>query len=136
MSNQDCGSCDYQGAIQRDRAECRVDSKWRERGFRCDDFKDYDHSKTQEERLKQAIERKREREATTVGQWEREFAERMAQREREYAEGLANKDREHATELQKQRMEFDARLWKASWWWQLALVIGGALLGFITNLLL
>jgi len=125
MDNKDCGSCDYQGVVQPQRVECRIDDNWHERGYHCNDFKDYVQGKTAEERVKQAIEKKQAK--------ERLLAE---QREKELAEALAKKGREHAKELQSKRMQFDKKLWRASWWWQVILVFLGAILGFIANMLL
>jgi hypothetical protein len=116
MSEEDCGNCDYQGGIDpQGRVECRVDGLWHPRGQRCEDFKDYVQSKNESERVIQAVEKRRER---------------NEQREREFAEKMVQRDREHATALQHERMRFDKRLWMASWWWQIGLVIISALVGF------
>ncbi|MCX6575405.1 MAG: hypothetical protein NTV82_03310, partial [Candidatus Aminicenantes bacterium] len=81
------------------RAECRVDNKWHERGHTCPDFKDYDSNKNQSERLAQALEKRREREAKVAEESGREFEEKVAQQ-----------DREHVEELQRERMRFDRKL--------------------------
>jgi hypothetical protein len=125
MSDKDCGSCDYQGSVEQQRVECRVDNKWHERGYTCPDFKDYDSNKNQSERLAQALEKRKERVAKATEQGERKFVEKMAQ-----------KNREHDAGLQQERMAFDRRQWTASWWWQSILVVVGAILGFIAGLLL
>jgi len=110
MSKEDCASCDYQGRVEQKRAECRIDGEWHKRGFICDDFKEYVQGKSNEERLAQAFEIRRER--------------------------GAKKEREHAEELQRIRMEFDKKLWRTRWWWQLILVIIGAVLGFFGKMIL
>jgi uncharacterized protein YhaN len=120
MKEKDCANCDYQRSIDsQHRVKCLVDGLWHERGYRCEDFKDYEQSKNVLEKLSQAFEKKWERETKANGESEREFAEKMAQR-----------DRDHATELQRERMAFDKKLWMASWWWQLGLILFGALVGF------
>jgi hypothetical protein len=125
MSDKDCGNCDYQGGVTRESAECLIDGKLHPRGYTCQDFKDYVHDKNLDVRLTQAIEKRKEREASTSERRERAFVEKMAQQ-----------DREHDAKLQQDRMRFDKRLWRASWWWQSILVVVGAILGFIAGLLL
>jgi hypothetical protein len=106
MSKKDCGSCDYQGKVEQERAECRIDMKWHKRGFICDDFKDYVQGKSNGERVA---------EAHVIG------GERRA--------------RKAAEELQRKQMEFDKKLWKTRWWWQLILVIIGAVLGVVGTII-
>jgi hypothetical protein len=118
MAEKDCGSCDHQGGFEQKRVECRVDNKWHERGYRCQDFKEYVQGKNTEERVLEAHEIRRRREAGEAEQNRREFEEKMAQ-----------KDRDHTEELQRLRMEFDRKLWRASWWWQVLLVVFGWALG-------
>lgn len=149
MSDKDdCGSCDYQGDfIGPQRAECRIDRKVYERGYRCEDFTIVIPSKHLMVREGQATEKRREREAKASDERNREFAEKMAQQEREYtaeiarinrqhADELAQKDRDHDAKLQQERMEFDRIRWKAGWWWQTILVVGGGVVGFIVRLLI
>ena len=129
MDKPDCGSCDHQGQVEhkKKRVECRVDGQWHERGYRCEDFKEYVQGKTTKERRAEALEIRRERRAEAEGQKDKEFAEKMAQIERKHQDKLAQKDREHVEKLQEIRMEFDKKLWRLSWWWQLILVFMGGL---------
>ena len=106
MNKEDCGSCDYQGRVEQKRAECRIDMKWHERGFICDDFKDYVQGKSNGERVAQAQAIRGERRASKL-----------------------------AKELQRERMEFDKKLWRTRWWWQLILVIIGAVLGVVGTII-
>lgn len=122
MKEDDCGSCDHQGRVELKRVECLVDGEWHERGDKCEDFKDYVHSKLNEQRASEAREIGRGRQAAKDEQSRREFEEKMAQ-----------KDREHAEELQRLRMEFDRKQWRASWWWQIVLFVIGTIVGAVLN---
>jgi hypothetical protein len=125
MTENDCGSCDYQGRVEQKRAECRVDGKWHDRGYICEDFKEYVQGKNTEERISEAREIIRNREAREAERSRREFEEKKAQ-----------KDRNHAAELLRLRIDSDKKQWKASLWWQGLLVLIGAILGFIGGLVL
>ena len=124
MSGKTCGHCDYHEGVRPGEIECLVFSAWFDKNHSCEQFKEYSHSKTLEIRAAEALYVKKALDAKASAKSEQEFAERMAQ-----------KDRDHDDELQRQRMAFDKRLWRASWWWQALLVIGGAVLGFLLSFL-
>ena len=50
-------------------------------------------------------------------------------------EALEVKRSKEAKELQQERMKFDSRLWRASWWWQLILIVVSVGLGVIGTLI-
>jgi len=125
MSGNTCGHCDHHEGVRSGEIECLVFSAWFDKYHSCEHFKEYSHSKTLEIRAAEALYVKKAIDAKASAQSEQEFAERMAQ-----------KEQDHNTELQRQRMEFDKRLWLASWWWQVVLIAGGAILGFLGSLLL
>ena len=79
--------------------------------------------KSLDARQKESLEVRRRKEAKEAEQRQREFAEKMAE-----------KDMQHEKGLQQMRMKFDKRLWRASWWWQLILIIVSAGLGVIVTL--
>ncbi len=54
----------------------------------------------------------------------RKEAKEAEQRQREFDEKMAERAREH-----------DRKLWRASLWWQAALVVSGAILGVIGTLI-
>jgi cation transport ATPase len=125
MSEKDCGNCDYQGeGMEQKKVECRVDGKWHERGYKCEDFKEYVQGKNVSVRVTQSTEKKRERETKASEQSRREFEEKESQ-----------KNRDHAAELTRKQMEQAKKLWMASWWWQIILIFIGAALGYAVTLL-
>jgi len=109
MSEEHCGGCDYHILVRQGLFECRIDGERHERGYHCKHFKTHDPRKSSEDRQTDVIGKRREIEA--------------------------QKDREHAIELAQTRMTFDKKLWRASWWWQLILVVIGAVLGFIGTII-
>ena len=113
MSEKDCGSCDYQGRIEQQRVECRVDNEWHKRGHSCENFKEYVQGKTQEEKTSEAREIMRRRQEREADQSRRDFEEKMAMR----------------------REKFEKKLWLASWWWQIGLLVFGTLLGIAGTLI-
>ena len=122
--SEHCGNCDHYHYGKQEKIECFVDGKWHETGDSCDDYKKRVTGKTLEARLTEALEIRRIKEAKAAEQRKREFDKREAE-----------KDRQHAKELLQMRMKFDKRLWRASWWWQLILVVIGAGLGILGTLI-
>jgi len=124
MSEGHCGNCDHYHYGKPGKIECFVDGNWHETGDSCDDYKKRVTSKPLEARLTESLEVKRSKEEKEAEQRNREFAEKEAE-----------KDRQHAKELQQERINFDKKLWRASWWWQLILVVIGAVLGFVGTII-
>jgi hypothetical protein len=60
----------------------------------------------------------------------------MAQKERERTEEIARINGEWAEKLQQEKMKFDRKQGRTSFWRQLILVVVSAILGFITGWLL
>jgi len=89
MSGKNCGNCDYQGEVTQQRVECMVDLESHERGYSCQDFKDYVPGKNQSVRLAMALEKRKERAAKASEQRNREFAEELARKDREHADEIA-----------------------------------------------
>lgn len=106
MSEGQCGNCDYYHYLVQRKIECFVDGKLHETVDTCNDYKKRVTSKPLEARLKEALEVRRSREAKAAEQRDRKFAEKMAEKAREH----------------------DRKLWRASWWWQAALVVFGAII--------
>lgn len=117
MSERQCGNCDHYHYLKRGKVDCMVDGELHDTGDSCDDHKKRVTGKSLEARLAESLEVRRSRETKAAEQREREFAEKMAE-----------KDRQHAKELQQERIKFDKRLWRASWWWQAALFAFGAII--------
>lgn len=132
MSEQDCGSCDHQGDINhpQKKVECLIDGEWHERGYACEDFKEYVQGKTSEERISEARDIRRRKDAKAAEQREIEFAEKMAQKDREHDAQSAQLKMKHDAELQKEKMKHDKKLWWATVRWQLILAFVSAVLGF------
>jgi hypothetical protein len=107
MNKEDCGSCDYQGRVEQKRAECRIDFKWHERPHFCGDFKDYVQGKSNGTRLAEAQAVRAERRALKL-----------------------------AAGLQKERMEFETKMWRQTLLWQFILTLMSAGLGFLVGWLL
>ncbi|TET66051.1 MAG: hypothetical protein E3J56_15000 [Candidatus Aminicenantes bacterium] len=124
MSEGHCGNCDHYHHLKQGKVDCIVDSKLHDTGDSCDDYKTRIPSKSSTVRSEEGLEVRRSREAKAAEQRDREFAEREAE-----------KDRQHAKELLQTRMKFDKRLWRATWWWQLILVVIGAGLGIFGTLI-
>jgi hypothetical protein len=99
MSEQECGSCDHQGKVTREKAECLVDSKIYERPHHCDDFKEYIQGKNEERRLKESLEVKRTKEAKAAEKRMRDFEEKMAQKQRDFEKTLQDENRKSQTRL-------------------------------------
>ncbi len=100
-----------------------VHKNWYEKGYKCDNQRKFSNMVIQL-RLDMANEVKR-----------REDAKEAEQRDREFAEKEAEKDRQNAKELQRERIKFDKRLWRASWWWQLSLVAVGVIGTLVVQIL-
>ncbi len=107
MNKEDCGSCDYQGKVEEERAECRVDFKWHESPHFCDDFKEYVQDKSNGERVAEAQAVRAERRALNL-----------------------------AAGLQRERMKFEKKMWWQTLWWQFILAFISAGLGFLLGWLL
>jgi len=123
MSEGQCGNCDHYQYIKHGKIECLVDGKLHDTGDSCDDYKTRIPSKSITVRSEEALEVKRSKKAKEAEQRQREFAEKTAE-----------KGMQHEKELQQMRMKFDKRLWRASWWWQLILIVVSAGLGVIVTL--
>lgn len=106
MSEGQCGNCDHYHYLKRGKVDCIVDGKWHDTGDSCDDHKKRVTGKSLETRLTESLEVRRSRGAKAAEQREREFTEKMAEKAREH----------------------DRKLWRASWWWQAALVAFGAII--------
>ncbi len=124
MTDRNCGNCDYQGIITQTTRECLVDGKVYEKPHTCDRFKQYVQGRNKEERLALALEKKREEDDAKKTKEDRDFSEKLAQ-----------KDRAHSAELARLQREQNKKLWRASWWWQLVLVIFGAVIGYAVRLI-
>ena len=85
MKEPNCGNCDHLLRVEQKRVACRIDGEWHERGYRCNDFKDYVQGNTNENRQAEALEIRREREAKAAEQRQREFAGKETQKDRELA---------------------------------------------------
>ena len=118
MSEGHCGNCDHYHYGKEGKIECFVDGEWHDSGDSCDDYKKRVTSKPLEARQTEALEVRRIKEAKAAEQRKREFDEKMAE-----------KDMQHEKGLQQMRIKFDKRLWRASWWWQLILIVVSAGLG-------
>ncbi len=118
MSEGQCGNCDHYHYLKQRKVDCIVDGELHDTGNSCDDYKKRVTGKSLEARQKESLEVRRRKEAKEAEQRQREFAEKMAE-----------KDMQHEKELQQMRMKFDKRLWRASWWWQLILIVVSAGLG-------
>ncbi len=112
-----------------------VDGKVYEKPHTCDRFKQYVQGRNKEERLALALEKRREEEDARKTKEDRNFSEKLAQKDREHAEELAQKATAHSAELARLQREQNKKLWRASWWWQLGLVILGAVIGFVLKLI-
>jgi len=145
LSKNHCGHCDFHGDVRSPNIFCLVDNKWNPNDHTCDRFSVY-VKRNREERFQLARDKQREEKKARQRQEDREFDERLAQVERDHAEELAQKDREHiegmaqkerdhATELARLQREQNKKLWRASWWWQLVLIIMGALIGYFVKLI-
>ena len=106
MSEGQCGNCDHYHYVKQGRVDCLVDGKLHDTSDSCDDYKTRIPSKSLTVRSEDALEVRRSIEAKAAEQREREFAEKMAEKAREH----------------------DRKLWRASWWWQAALVVFGAII--------
>ena len=135
MADRNCGNCDYQGNITQTTEECLIDGKVYEKPHTCDRFKQYVHGRNKEERLALALKKSKEEEDARKTKEDRDFSEKLAQKDREHTEELAQKDRDHAAELARLQREQNKKLWRASWWWQLILVIFGGVIGFVLKLI-
>jgi len=124
LADQNCGNCDYQGGVSQKTIECLVDGEVYDRPHTCDRFKPYVQGRNKEERLALALEKRREEEETRKSKEDRDFSEKLAQ-----------KDREHVAELARLQRELSKKLWRASWWWQVGLIIVSALIGFVVRMI-
>ena len=111
--SEHCGNCDHYHYLKQRKVDCIVDGELHDTGNSCDDYKKRVTGKTLEARLTEALEVRRIKEAKAAEQRKREFDEKMAEKAREH----------------------DRKLWRASLWWQAALVVSGAILGVIGTLI-
>ena len=130
MEKTNCGNCNWHDEIQQKKTYCLIDDQWYDVSHSCENFLKYSYI-NREDRAERAREFRKRLESGAREQREKEEATVKEQREREFAGELARKDREHASELQQVRMTFDKKLWRASWWWQLILIVVSAGLGFL-----
>lgn len=150
MEKTNCGNCNWHDEVKEKRTYCLIDDQWYDVSHSCENFVKYSYMNREErsnraiafrKRLEDEAKGKREKEEAVIKeQREREFAEQLKRKDREHAEEIARKNREHAAELARLGRKHDAdmtsmkmahskKLWRASFWWQLILVIISAGLG-------
>ena len=79
-----CGGCDYHGDVTQNEVECLIDDRWYKKGHGCIRWKRYVSGKNKEERLKLALEIRREEVAEAIKKEDRKFEEEMIQKQNDF----------------------------------------------------
>jgi hypothetical protein len=96
---ESCGGCDYQGEVTQNEVECLVDDQWYKKRYWCPRWKKYVSGKNKEERLKLAIEKRREEGAEATKKEDRKFEEEMIKKQQDFETNLQTKNRKSQTKL-------------------------------------
>jgi len=134
MEKTNCGNCNWHDEIKQKRTYCLFYDGWSDINYTCENFVKYSNM-NREERSRRASEARERLETKEREEREKQEGERRAQEEQRHAEEIARLNRNHTTELQQTRMTFDKKLWRASWWWQLILVVIGTVLGVVGTII-